>query len=128
MPTDRASYAGMPPAAFNQRNRIAQTMMNIGSPPPQAVPPQYAGLGMRMGANLAHPLYGTEEAGPSSFMGGRAPPMPQQQMPQQAPPAPPMPPPMQQAPPPPVDPSSLFAAPPAIPGQPPPEFAKPPVF
>lgn len=133
MPTDRASYAGMlPPDAFNQRNRIAQTMMNIGSPPPQVGMPQ-GGMppGMMRAPSPLKSLMGMEDAGPSSFMGGRGPPMAPPQAP--APPPPTMggsagPMPLQPSTAPPVDPSSLFAPPPAVPGQAPPQFAKPPVY
>lgn len=127
----RASYGMLPPAAFNQRNRIAQTMMNIGNPPPQV---GMASGGMPRGEPVYSPLkmlMGMEDAGPSSFMGGRGPPMEPPQAPAAPPPAMggtagPMP--LQPATAPPVDPSSLFAAPPAVPGQAPPQFAKPPVY
>ena len=133
MPTDRASYAGMlPPDAFNQRNRIAQTMMNIGNPPPQVsasgMPP-----GFRMAETPLKSLMGIEPGMSPGFMGGQPTPMPGMTPPAAAPPPPmqggatgPMPLAPQTAPP--VDPSSLFDAPPAVPGQTPPQFAKPPVF
>jgi hypothetical protein len=111
------------------RNQIAQTMMNIGNPPPQVNTMPQGGLppGMMMAPSPLKTLMGMDQQGPSSFMGGQAPPMtpPQQQQPAPTtpvmPPAPPAPPPSQQQPP-------LFDAPPAVPGQAPPQFARPPTF
>lgn len=135
--TNRTTPAGgmISPGAFDARNRIAQTMMNIGSPPPQVM-----GNQAPIGAErfLTGPLMGMDEqgvSGASGSMGGMLPAsafgggggMPPQQAPAAAPvaPTPPPPPPPPQQP---VDPSTLFAKPPAVPGQPPPIFAKPPVY
>jgi len=117
----------LPASAFNQRNRIAQTMMNIGSPPPQVSP---GGMppGFRMAPTPLKSLMGIEPGMSPGFMGGEPTPMPGMAPP--AAPAPalggsagPMPTQPQTAPP--VDPSSLFAAPPTGPS---PLFAKPPTF
>lgn len=129
MPTDRASYSGMLPAnAFNQRNRIAQTMMNIGSPPPQVsagggIPP-----GFHMAPTPLKSLMGVEPGMSPGFMGGESTPMPGW-----TPPATPAPTMGGTTGPMPLQPTTapeqpLFAPPPAVPGQAPPEFAKPPVY
>jgi hypothetical protein len=109
------------------RNQIAQTMMNIGNPPPQAggsLPP-----GMMMAPTPLKSLMGVTPGMSPGFMGGEPAPMPgaapqqQQQQPVQS--AEPMPQ-TQAASPATANPS--FAASPAVPGQTPSMFAKPPTF
>ena len=72
---NRTGAGGMLPAsAFNQRNNIARTMMNIGSPPPQV-----GGSGMPPGFHMAptplRSLMGIEPGMSPGFMGGDPTPM-----------------------------------------------------